>query len=142
MKIIADSNIIYSALLSKDNICQFIILSEQLEFFSPNFMIMEIFKHKERILKSSKLPEDELLSQFERILARITFVKEEIIPMRCYLEAYQLCKEIDENDVAFVALAIFMNCQFLTGDKAIYEGLKKQNSDVISIPDIAKLINL
>src|ERR1035437_6260459 len=84
MKIITDSNIVYSALLSKNNICQFIILSERMEYFSTNFMIMEIFKHKEMVLKSSKLPEEELLSQYERILSRITFVKEEIVPTHCY----------------------------------------------------------
>jgi predicted nucleic acid-binding protein len=141
MKLIADSNIIYSALLSNDNICQFIILAEALEFFSPNFMVLEIFKHKEKIKLNSKLSEEEIITQYERILSRITFIKEEVIPTSCYFDAYKLCKDLDKNDIPFVALTIFLDGILLTRDKVIYNGLKAQNFNVMSIQDLSQHIN-
>lgn len=141
MKLIADSNIIYSALLSNDNICQFIIFTESIEFFSPNFMVLEIFKHKEKIKLNSRLSEDEIITQYERILSRITFVKEEVIPTSCYFDAYKLCKDLDKNDIPFVALTIFLNGTLLTSDKIIYNGLKAQNFKIMSIQDLYQQIN-
>jgi predicted nucleic acid-binding protein len=136
MKIIIDSNIIYSALLSKNNICQYVIFSEHFDFYSPNFMLTEIFKLKEEIKKRSELNEDELIAQFERILSKITFVKEEIISTSFYFDSFNLCKDLDEDDIPFVALTLFLNGLLLTGDKILYNGLKAKNFNVTSIRDL------
>ncbi|MFQ6044304.1 MAG: PIN domain-containing protein [Candidatus Poribacteria bacterium] len=54
MKVIVDSNIIFSALLSKDNTSRMVLFSPNFEFFSCNFLMVEIFEHKERIVKISQ----------------------------------------------------------------------------------------
>src|ERR1035437_9497317 len=105
MKIIVDSNIIFSALLSESNVCQFILYSDNFDFYSCNFMFLEIFKHKEKLQERSKFSEDDLLIQFEKLLSRITFVKEEVVPTKDYFNAFLLCKRLDENDIPFVALS-------------------------------------
>jgi predicted nucleic acid-binding protein len=42
------------------------------------------------------------------------------------LEAYRLCKDIDEKDVPFIALAIQLGCELWTYDEPIREGLKQK----------------
>ena len=41
------------------------------------------------------------------ILSKIQFVPEKLIPKKIFIEAYNLCKEIDESDTPFLALTIF-----------------------------------
>jgi predicted nucleic acid-binding protein len=142
MRIIVDSNIIYSALLSKDNTCQYVMFSEKFDFYSPNFMLTEIFNHKEDIKKRSELSEEVLVFQLERILSKITFVKEEIVSTNFYYDAFQLCKDLDIDDIPFVALTLFLNGHLLTGDKVIYNGLKVRDFNVISLPELTKLLGI
>ena len=63
MKVIVDTNIMFSILLKdKSKERDVLFLSEDLEFFSCRFAIVELFKHKEKISKFSKLTEDEILT--------------------------------------------------------------------------------
>lgn len=139
MKIVLDSNIVFSALLSKDNISKLILTSGRLEIYSCNFLFLEIFKHKEKLQRLSNLDDDQLLNQFENILSCITFIKEESIPANIFRDAYDLCRNIDEKDTPFVALALFTGSALLTGDKILSEALKQKGFSVISISEIQKI---
>ncbi|MBM3237771.1 DNA-binding protein [Candidatus Poribacteria bacterium] len=137
MKVIVDSNIIFSALLSKDNTSRMILFSPNIEFFSCNLMMVEIFKNKEKIARISNLSDDEILVQLAKILTRINFVNEEIIPKTIFRAAYDLCNNIDENDTPFVALTVFLDGYLLTGDKKLIEGLKSKGFErILSLTDI------
>lgn len=140
MKIIVDSNIVFSALLSKDNNSKTLLISNKIEIYTCNFLFVEIFKHRKRIESISKLKEDDLLMQLEKVTRRINFVNEESVPKEIYQKAYNLCKNVDEKDTPFVALTIFLNGHLLTGDKKIFEALKKNKFNVISINDLLKKI--
>ena len=48
MIVVVDSNIIFSALLSKNSFFLETLLKEEYRFVSPNFLFTEIFKHKEK----------------------------------------------------------------------------------------------
>jgi len=126
MKIVLDSNIVFSALLSSDNKFKYLIYNKQFNFFSCNFLFIEIFKHKTKIESISKLKEDELLSQFANILSRIQFIPERLTPREIFNKAYRICKDIDETDTPFIALTMFLNAKFLIGDKKLREALKKE----------------
>ncbi|HDH86610.1 MAG TPA: hypothetical protein ENF36_01025 [Desulfobacteraceae bacterium] len=93
MKIVLDSNIVFSALLSSDNKFKYLIYNKQFNLFSCNFLFVEIFKHKVKIESISKLKEDELLSQFANILSRIQFIPEKLIPREIFNKAYRICME-------------------------------------------------
>ena len=141
MKVIVDSNIIFSALLSKDNTSRMVLFSQNIEFFSCNFMMVEIFEHKEKIVRISKLSDDEILVQLGKILNRINFVSEETIPKKIFRKAYDLCNDIDEDDTPFVALTVFLDGYLLTGDKKLIKGLKSKGFEkVLSLTDILNLI--
>jgi predicted nucleic acid-binding protein len=137
MKIVLDSNIIFSALLSSKNKFQYLLYSKEFKFFSCNFLFVEIFKNKEKLQKTSKLSEEDLMIQLSNILSKIQFIPEVLIPRDIFVKAYNLCKDVDESDTPFLALAMFLKAKLLTGDKKLTKYLRKKGLDlVITINEI------
>jgi predicted nucleic acid-binding protein len=123
MKVVVDANIVFSALLSKNSQYRDLLFDGQYDFYSPNFVFLEIFKHKEKILKCTKESE-EVYGFLGKILKKITFVKEEIVSAENYEKANELCREIDENDTPFLALALEIDGHLLSGDEKLKRALK------------------
>lgn len=129
MKVVVDANILFSAFLSGNSKYRDLLFDEIYQFYSPNFVFLEIFKHKEKILKCTKESEQEVYSFLGKVLKQIHFVREEIVTIENYTKAYSLCKEIDEDDTPFVALALEINGYLLTGDDKLKKGLKMKGFD-------------
>jgi predicted nucleic acid-binding protein len=127
MKIVVDTNIIFSALLnSNNNIGDLLFNTEKhFEFYSCSYMRYEIQKHWERLKKISKLSEKQLQVSYTQVLSKIKFINEEIIPVETWLASEEITKEIDIDDTDFVALTRFLKATLWTGDKMLYSGLKK-----------------
>ncbi len=125
-KIVIDSNIIFSALVGKNSRTRGRILKSDDRFYSPNFLISEIFKHKERILRKSKANEDETYELLVKILNKVNFINEENIKTENFIRAYQLCKDIDEKDTPFVALSLELELKLWTRDEVLKSGLVKK----------------
>ena len=137
MKLIIDTNILFSALLSADNDFAKLFFIEGLDFSACNFLFIEIFKHKEKLKSISDLSENEILRQMSTILSKITFINENYIPKHIFQKAYLLCKDIDENDTPFIALTMFLKATLLTGDKKLQKHLQEQGFDnIISLSDL------
>jgi predicted nucleic acid-binding protein len=137
MKIIVDSNIVFSAMLDSKNNFYTFFQKDKYKFYTCNFLFIEIFKYKERISKFSKLLDEEILNQLEYIFSKINFVNENVIPENTFIKAKDLCKTIDDKDTPFVALTIFLNGTLLTGDKKLISGLKgKGFTHVIELKDL------
>lgn len=124
-KIIIDSNILFSALRGTHSRTRNRILNSKDQYYAPNFLIGEIFRHKERILKKSKASEEETYEFLFKILNRINFINEENISTVNFITAYRLCKGIDENDTAFVALSLELGFELWTRDQVLKDGLIK-----------------
>lgn len=131
MKLVLDTNILISSLINPEGKIASIILNPyaKYEFYSCYFMYMEIFKYKEKLLKLSKLQENDFLELLYYIIKKITFINEENIPNDVWRSAFELTKDVDEKDTPFVALSIFLDSYFWTGDKKLIEGLTKKNFD-------------
>ncbi len=56
MKLVLDSNIIFSALIKKSK-TRDIILSDLFELYAPEYIFNEITKHKDLLLRKSKMDE-------------------------------------------------------------------------------------
>jgi predicted nucleic acid-binding protein len=95
-------------------------------FYAPNFLFIEIFNHKEKIKKFSKLDDSDLYFYLNGILERIQFIPIEIISSESRKKAYDLCKEIDLKDIPFIGLSLELNIPLWTGDKKLKDGLKSQ----------------
>ena len=90
-------------------------------------MRYEIQKHWERLKKISKLSDDRLHVSYLQILSKLNFINEEIIPVETWLASEEITREIDIDDIDFVALTSFLKATLWTGDKVLYKGLKKHN---------------
>ena len=129
MKVVVDAGMIFSSLLSKSAGQRKILFNKEYKFYSPNFVFLEIFKHKEKILKHTKTSESEVYEYLMPVLQRIHFINEEIISLDNRMIAYELCKNVDKNDTPFVALALELDAYLWSSDKKLIKGLKKKGFD-------------
>ena len=129
MKIVVDTNIIFSTLLNSNHTIGDLLFNsdKHFEFYSCSYMGYEIQKHWERLKKISKLSEEQLQVSYMQILSKLKFINEEIIPAETWLASEQVTKEIDIDDTDFVALTKFLKATLWTGDKVLYNGLKKHS---------------
>lgn len=124
--IVVDTNLIFSALIPKSSKIREILFDPNLTLYSPNYLISEVYKHKDKLIKNSKLTESEFYLYFDGITERINFIPTELIGIISRQKAYNLCKDLDLKDIPFVALAIDLEILFWTGDKKLKEGLEKK----------------
>lgn len=142
MKIIVDSNIVFSSLLkTQTTFGQIIFNSDKIfDFYSARFLHVEIKKHWSKLKKLSKLSDNQLEEAYHALLQKITFVNEEIIPQRVWQEAETLAAGIDLDDISFIALSKFLRGRLWTGDKVLRDGLKQNGfRSVMNTPEILKL---
>jgi len=128
MKIIVDTSIFMSALISPKGIYAELLMNPIFRFekYSSYYLVVEIFKHKEKILKYSKLTESELIEQVYNLLKNVTLINENQIPKEIWLKSFELTKDVDENDTAFVALTEFTEGKLWSLDKKLTNGLKNK----------------
>lgn len=124
--IILDSNIVFSAIHSKNSLTRDKLFTLTNPLYSCNFLFVEIFKHKERIFEKSNASDDEIYDYLEKIIQKIHFFNEELIGTENYFKAYHLVKDIDIKDIAFVALNIELSGKLWTRDIVLKDGLKKK----------------
>ena len=124
--VVIDTNMVFSALIPKASQIRDILFESNMNFYSPNILIAEIFKHKDKLLKSSKLTESEFDLYFNGIIKRINFIPTDFIGSVSRQKAYDLCFDVDIKDTPFVALSIDLEIPFWTGDKKLIEGLKQK----------------
>ncbi|OAG27018.1 PIN domain-containing protein [Thermodesulfatator autotrophicus] len=95
MKLVVDTNIIFSALLRKESKELLILKSSSFQFFTPKIVFIELFKYKEKILKYTHLQEDEVIELFQIIFEDIKVIDESQIPYGFRKLGYDLTKNID-----------------------------------------------
>ncbi len=125
IKIIVDTNIVFSALLNiNSRIGQILINGKNhYHFYSPEYVRFEIFKHKEKIKSIGKLTNNEFLETYELVLKNITILNHSLIPTKIYKNAEMLCQNIDIDDTVFVAVSDFTKGILWTGDLKLLNGL-------------------
>lgn len=92
-------------------------------------MIVEIFKHRERLRSKSKLSEEEFLELFSILIRSIRFFNENMISGGNLVEAWRLVKDTDPKDHLFVALALELDAELWTRDEVLKSGLRKKGFD-------------
>lgn len=124
--IIVDTNILFSALRSPNAKIREILDRNDLYFYMPNFLIVEIFRHKEKILQKTSADPEDVYEFLNKMTQKITFVNEGNISLGNLVQAYRLCQDIDEKDTPFVALTLEMEGEFWTRDEVLRRGLQKK----------------
>lgn len=128
MKLIIDTNLIFSSISKSDGRIAEIILNPNfhLQLTGCYFSYIELFKYKDKLIKASKLAELEFLDVMYQMLKRIHFFNEGMIPKDVIDEAYKLTFDIDEKDTIFVAMGMHFEQKLWSGDKVLVEGLRKK----------------
>jgi predicted nucleic acid-binding protein len=142
MKIIVDSNIVFSAILnSQGKIGQLIINgSTHFKLFSVGLLKEEILNHKTKIISISGLTQQQFDKSLKAITDRINFIDEILISDIDVKKAFDLVSGIDEKDTLFVALTNHLNAKLWTGDKKLVSGLSKKGyTKTISTDELHKI---
>lgn len=100
--------------------------SKPLPVSTPNYLIFELFKHRQRIVEKSKASEEDVLSYLNLVIQKVHFFNEEIISLENFFTAYHLCKDVDENDTAYVALTLELDGDLWTRDDVLKAGLRQR----------------
>jgi predicted nucleic acid-binding protein len=128
--VIVDANIAFKALCAhRGDLRDRLGPGAKLKFFSPRFLFVELFKHKERLASAARLPENELLEALHLLTNRIEFVTETDIPLGTWMEARRLCRKVDENDTPYVALTLHLEGRLWTDDGELKVGLQAKGFD-------------
>ena len=128
--VIVDANIAFKCLCSgRGDLRERIGPGSHPRFFGPRFLFVELFKHKERLTRAGNLSETELLGALYTLTSRLEFVNEANIPLGTWVEAHRLCKGVDDNDTAYVALTLHMDGRFWTEDNELKAGLRARGFD-------------
>lgn len=128
-KIVVDTNIIFSTLLNiNSRIAQILINSSALyDFYAPEFLRIEIIKHKSKIQKLGNFSEDDFLELYETIMKHVTVINTSLISKSYFENAFNLCSDVDVNDTEFVATCEFVEGILWTGDLKLMKGLEKKD---------------
>ena len=135
-RVVVDTNIIFSALVNAQSTFAEILLRSDHEFFVCEMALVEIFKHKDKIAKISRLSDDDLARLYHILLRRITLFKEDLVSIENRKAAYQFCLDIDESDTPHVALALELDALLWTGDKKLKESLEQKGFKDFFVPPI------
>lgn len=144
MKIIVDTNIVFSGVLNTEsNIGRILIDSKNyFEFYSINFLKTELFKHRRKLLNLTAVSEEELDELINLITNKIYFIDEEIISPNQIQEASELIYNTDSSDIPFLALTMYLKGKLWTGDKVLIKALRKNGfNDLLNTKEVFEKYN-
>ncbi len=142
MKIVVDTNILFSGLLSPNGTISDLLLNSTgtFDFYSPTFVLDELHNHRSKLLKLTGYSETDLDFQQRILFKRIDLIDLELIQQSTWENAILLTENVDEFDTPFIALAMELNTPLWTGDKKLIKGLNKKGVNwILTTEIIAKI---
>lgn len=145
MKTIVDSNILFSAAITPTGKVAELMHnpSFRLERLCCYYAIIELFKHQAKIISLAKNNPEDTLELLYGIIRQLTFVNESLISDSAWASAHELTKDVDNQDIAHVALTLHTQDGYLwTGDKKLIAHLRKLDFEfVITTDELYQLVN-
>lgn len=129
MKIVIDSNILFSACIAPFGDNAELLLNPKYNFekFTCHYLIAEIFKHQEKTVRLSEQTSDNVIDVLYAFMKKITFISEELISKENWIKADEITKDTDNKDIAFVALTLHIPDSILwTNDLKLIKGIQKK----------------
>jgi len=128
MKVVLDTNIVFSAMLNPGSSIGDVILNSQnaLSFYACEYLRDEINDHKNKIIKITGYNDREYDELTFLIYKQIDFFTESTIPFEFWKKAAEFVRDVDMDDINFVALSLFLDIKLWTGDKSLINGLTKK----------------
>ena len=136
MRFVVDTNIIFSALI-KDSITRKILLSTKFEFFTPEYVFIEIQNHSEEIMERCDLDQNDFKLMIDTLMTDIMVVSTD--DFREFVQkAYDIMKDIDEDDTSFLALAMMIEGKGIWSNDPHFD--KQNEINVWKTKDMVKLL--
>lgn len=131
--IVIDANILISAILNPFGIIPKIIItgSNKSEFVLPAFALEEIKIHKKKFCKHIGISITEFDMILEQLLNYLLVLSSDEIRSQSISAAENLTANIDVKDSIYVALTIELGALLWTGDKKLYNGLRKKKFNAV-----------
>lgn len=128
MKVVVDTNIVFSAILNSDSKIGDLLLNSDkyIDFYSVEYLRYEHINHYDKLAMISKQTIDKIASTEYYVTKEITFITEGQVKESIWRSSFNLVKDVDLDDIAFVALAKHLRCKISTGDGILIRGLKKK----------------
>jgi putative PIN family toxin of toxin-antitoxin system len=125
VKIVVDTNIVFSGLLTPNGKISDLLMNSdnKFEFYSPQSILEELDRHHNKLCSISKLQTTEINFLKRLILKKINIIDLEIVSIENWHRAIELTNNIDEFDAPFIALSLELDASLWTGDKKLINGL-------------------
>jgi predicted nucleic acid-binding protein len=130
---ILDTNILMSILISGKSSYKPIVMFNR--FVTIDYIFNEIDEYKDTIFNKSKLERNQLIEYTNQILSKITVLPRYVISKENIEKATDLTKDIDFNDIWFIALSLEYNLTLLTRDEKLFKGMRKKGFNKILLFD-------
>ncbi len=130
---ILDTNILMSILISGKSGYKPIVMFNK--FVTIDYIFKEIDEYKETIFNKSRLERNQLIEYTNQILSKITVLPRYVVCEENIKKATDLTKDIDFNDVWFIALSLEYDLTLLTRDEKLFKGLTKKGFKKIMLFD-------
>jgi len=142
MKVVVDTNIVFSGILNSNGKIGELLLNSKnhFQFFSVDYLKKELQNHQDKILRITGYDEEELVEVKDIIVSKIKFIRDSLIPKEDLLLAEEFLLDIDPDDITFLGLSIHLGATLWTGDKALMGGLKNKGFlDVITTKELFEI---
>jgi len=106
MRLIIDANRLMAGLL-KDSVSRQIIHNDKFKFYSPDFVLEEIKKHKKYLIKKSKTTEDGFEILLSMLRSRISLITYEDMESE-FDVAEKIMEPIDIKDTPYLATGLYI----------------------------------
>lgn len=124
MDFVIDANILMSVLISGKASYRPLLI--YYNFILPEFVLVELEKHKEVLKNKTKMHENDFLQWSYFVFSQLTILPNYILNSQSLEKSEKLLENIDLKDITYVALAMQLDLTLLTRDKPLCEGLRKQ----------------
>jgi predicted nucleic acid-binding protein len=113
------------------------------KFYAPEFLRIEIEKYIPKLIKLSGIEEKVIRRIVTLIYSQIAFISDAQIPFEYFKNAVPLVRDVDMDDLVFIALTDFLDEKLWTGDIRLYRELvSKGYTKVVTFQEILKEIEM
>lgn len=144
MKVVVDTNIVFSAILNSTSDIGKILINSgtKVKFYSCNFLHEELLLNRSKLIRLTKLDEKSLEELIAITTRNIQFINEILLPSEAWKEAIRLTEDIDLKDAPFIALSCHLKATLWSGDKKLRGGvLKKGYTNIIDAKSLMKKLS-
>lgn len=124
MNYIIDFNILFNSMLSGKSFYKTLFRNNN--FYTPDFIFVELQKYENQIIENTKLEIEQLISYTKFLFSHLKVFPNLVITLKSKQYAFNLIKDIDLKDITYLALSIELEIPLITKDELLFKGLRKK----------------